>query len=58
MAGRYDVRLSTLISKRSAGAEAILKKALNGYGMIVMGVNSRGGEELFSGNAATAILQG
>ncbi|MES2255216.1 MAG: cation:proton antiporter [Pseudomonadota bacterium] len=55
LAERYDVRFATHISKRGAAAEAILKEARNGYGMIVMGVSPRPGEELFFGNTAVAI---
>jgi Kef-type K+ transport system membrane component KefB/nucleotide-binding universal stress UspA family protein len=57
LAERYDVRLATLISKRSGPAEAILREARNGYGMIVMGVNSRAGEGLFFGNTAAAVFR-
>ncbi len=57
LAGRYEVPLSTFISKRGAAAEAILKGGRRGYDMIVMGVNSRTGEELFFGNTATAVFQ-
>jgi Kef-type K+ transport system membrane component KefB/nucleotide-binding universal stress UspA family protein len=57
LAERYDVRLTTLISKRSGPAEAILREARNGYGMIVMGVNSRAGEGLFFGNTAAAVFR-
>ena len=57
LAERYDVRFSTLISKRSGAAEAILKEAMNGYGMIVMGVSPRPGEELFFGNTAAAVFR-
>jgi nucleotide-binding universal stress UspA family protein len=57
LAERYDVRLSTHISKRGGAAEAILKEAGNGYGMIVMGVNPRPGEELFFGNTAATIFR-
>jgi Kef-type K+ transport system membrane component KefB/nucleotide-binding universal stress UspA family protein len=56
LAERYDVRLATRISKRSAAAEAILKEAKGGYGMIVMGVTPRPGENLFFGNTAAALL--
>jgi Kef-type K+ transport system membrane component KefB/nucleotide-binding universal stress UspA family protein len=57
LAERYDVRFSTRISKRSGAAEAILKEANNGYGMIVMGVSPRPGEQLFFGNTAAAIFR-
>jgi len=57
LAERYDVRLTTLISKRSGPAEAILREARNGYGMIVMGVNSRAGEGFFFGNTAAAVFR-
>ncbi|HEY4126360.1 MAG TPA: cation:proton antiporter, partial [Rhizomicrobium sp.] len=55
LAERYDVHLVTHISKRSGAAEAILKEARNGYGMIVMGVTPRPGEELFFGNTAASV---
>ena len=58
LAERYDVRLVTQISKRSGAAEAILKEARRGYGMIVMGVSSRPGEGLFFGNTAAQVLKG
>jgi Kef-type K+ transport system membrane component KefB/nucleotide-binding universal stress UspA family protein len=57
LASRYDVRLTTFISKRSGAPEAILKEARNGYEMIVMGVSSRTGDELFFGNTAAAIFR-
>ena len=57
LAERYDVRFSTHISKRGGAAEAILKEAANGYGMIVMGVSPRPGEELFFGNTAAAVFR-
>lgn len=55
LAERYDVRFATHISKRGGAAEAILKEARSGYGLIVMGVSPRPGEELFFGNTAVAI---
>ena len=57
LAERYDVRLSTQISKRSGAPEAILKEARAGYQMIVMGVTPRPGEELFFGNTATQVFR-
>ena len=57
LAERYDVRLSTHISKRSAAAEAILREAGKGYGMIVMGASARPGEQLFFGNTAAQIFR-
>ena len=54
---RYDLRVTTRISKRSGAAEAILKEATAGYDMIVMGVTPRPGEELFFGNTAAAIFR-
>jgi nucleotide-binding universal stress UspA family protein len=57
LAERYDVRFATHISKRSGAAEAILKEARNGYGMIVMGVSPRPGEELFFGNTAASVFR-
>lgn len=38
LAERHDLRFAAHISKRGSAAEAILKEARNGYGMIVMGV--------------------
>ena len=57
LAERYDVRLATRISKRSAAAEAILKEAKGGYSMIVLGVTPRPGDGLFFGNTAAALLR-
>jgi Kef-type K+ transport system membrane component KefB/nucleotide-binding universal stress UspA family protein len=57
LAERYDVRLATLISKRGGAAEAVLKEARNGYGMVVMGVNCRAGQELFFGNTAATVFR-
>jgi len=55
LAERYGVRFATHISKRSGAAEAILKEARNGYGLIVMGASPRPGEELFFGNTAVSV---
>ena len=55
---RYDVKVTTRISPRSAAADAILKEAGRGATMIAMGVSARPGEELFFGNTATAVLKG
>jgi len=57
LAGRYDARLITHISQRSGAPQAILREARNGYGMIVMGVTARPGEDLFFGNTAASVLQ-
>ncbi len=57
LAERYDVRFATHISKRGGAAEAILNEAKNGYGMIVMGVSPRPGEELFFGNTAASVFR-
>ena len=57
LAQRYDIWLNTLISKRGGAAEAILKEARSGYGMIVMGVSSRAGEDLFFGNTAATVFR-
>ena len=57
LAERYDVRLTTSISKRGAAAEAILKEGRSGYGMIVMGASSRAGDALFFGNTASAVFR-
>ena len=57
LAERYDVWLSTFISKRDGAAEAILKEARTGYDMIVMGVSQRSGEQLFFGNTASQVFQ-
>ena len=54
---RYDVSVSTRISARSAAGGAILKEARRNAAMIVMGVSSRPGEQLFFGNTATSVLQ-
>jgi Kef-type K+ transport system membrane component KefB/nucleotide-binding universal stress UspA family protein len=55
---RYGVAVTTQISARSAAAGAILKEAARGFSMIVMGVSTRPGEDLFFGNTATAVLKG
>ncbi len=57
LAQRYDVRLSTRISRRTAAAEAILREAGDDYAMIVMGVAPRTGEQLFFGDTAAEILK-
>ena len=57
LAGRYDVQLTTFISKRSGAADAILKKARSGYGLIVMGASTRAGDDLFFGNTASAVFR-
>ena len=49
--------LTTHISQRGGAAEAILKEARERFGMIVMGVSARPGEELFFGNTAAAVLR-
>ncbi len=54
---RYDVAVTTWISRRSTAAEAILKEAKRDFAMIVMGVSTRPGDELFFGNTAAAILK-
>jgi nucleotide-binding universal stress UspA family protein len=54
---RYDVTVTTWISRRSTAAEAILKEAKRDFAMIVMGVSTRPGDELFFGNTAAAILK-
>jgi Kef-type K+ transport system membrane component KefB/nucleotide-binding universal stress UspA family protein len=54
---RYDVKVTTRISPRSAAAGAILKEAGRSATMIAMGVSARPGEELFFGNTATAVLK-
>ena len=57
LAQRYDVQLTTRISKRGAAAPAILAEARRGPAMVVMGVSARPGEQLFFGNTASAILK-
>lgn len=57
LAERYGVRFATQISKRSGAAEAILKEAGNGYGLIVMGVSPRPGQDLFFGNTAALVFR-
>lgn len=55
---RYNVAMTTHISARSGAAGAILKEARRDISMIVMGVVTRPGEDLFFGNTATAVLRG
>ena len=54
---RYDVQLLTALEPKSSADRAILKRAANGYGLIVMGVSQRPGDQLFLGNTANAILK-
>jgi Kef-type K+ transport system membrane component KefB/nucleotide-binding universal stress UspA family protein len=54
---RYNVKVITRISARSAAADAILKEAGRNFAMIVMGVSARPGEELFFGNTVAAVLK-
>lgn len=54
---RYNVRVTTRISARSEAADAILKEAKRSFSMIVMGVATRPGEDLFFGNTASAVLR-
>ena len=54
---RYGVAVTTHISARSAPAGAILKEAARNYSMVVMGVSTRPGDDLFFGNTATAVLK-
>ncbi len=54
---RYDVQLQTALQSRSGAENVILRRAASGYGLIVMGVSQRPGEQLYFGNAANAILK-
>jgi Kef-type K+ transport system membrane component KefB/nucleotide-binding universal stress UspA family protein len=54
---RYDAEVRTIISKRAAAAEAVLKEGRTRHSMIVMGVSPRPGEELFFGDTATQVLK-
>jgi Kef-type K+ transport system membrane component KefB/nucleotide-binding universal stress UspA family protein len=54
---RYDVQLLTALEPKSSADSAILKRAANGYGLIVMGVSQTPGDQLFLGNTANAILK-
>ena len=51
------MRLVPRISQRGGAAEAILKEARNGYGLIVMGVTTRPDEGLFFGDTAATVLR-
>lgn len=57
LAERYGVWLRTRISKRGGAPEAILAEAGKGYGMIVMGVTARPGDQLFFGNTAASVFR-
>jgi len=57
VAERYDVTVSTRISPRAEASATILKEAVRGYTMVIMGVSARPGEELYFGNTATAVLK-
>ncbi len=55
---RYSVAPRTALQPRTAAEGAILKAAAGGgYGLIVMGVNRRPGEQLYFGNTAGAVLK-
>jgi nucleotide-binding universal stress UspA family protein len=54
---RYNVAVTTRISPRSGAAEAILKETRRNISMIVMGVATRPGEDLYFGNTASAVLK-
>ncbi|HXC54221.1 MAG TPA: cation:proton antiporter [Rhizomicrobium sp.] len=54
---RYDVAPRTALQPKATAHEAILKTAAKGFGLIVMGVSRRPGEQLFFGNTAAAILK-
>ena len=54
---RYNVAVATRISPRSGPAEAILREAGRNVSMIVMGVATRPGEDLFFGNTASTVLR-
>jgi Kef-type K+ transport system membrane component KefB/nucleotide-binding universal stress UspA family protein len=54
---RYNVAVTTRISARSAAPEAILKEARRNISMIVMGVATRPGDDLYFGNTASAVLK-
>jgi Kef-type K+ transport system membrane component KefB/nucleotide-binding universal stress UspA family protein len=54
---RYNVAVTTRISARSGPAEAILREAGRNFSVIVMGVATRPGEDLFFGNTASTVLR-
>jgi nucleotide-binding universal stress UspA family protein len=54
---RYDVHLRTALQPKANAESAILTEAEGVYGLIVMGVSQRPGEQLFFGNTANAILK-
>ena len=54
---RYEVNVKTIISKRAAAAEAVLKEGKTRHAMIVMGVSARPGIELFFGDTAGQVLK-
>jgi Kef-type K+ transport system membrane component KefB/nucleotide-binding universal stress UspA family protein len=54
---RYGVTPRTALQPKTAAEGEILKAASSGYGLIVMGVNRRPGEQLYFGNTAGAVLK-
>jgi nucleotide-binding universal stress UspA family protein len=54
---RYDVALRTTLRSKGEADAAILKQAASGYGLIVIGVSRRPGEQLYFGNTANAVLK-
>ena len=57
LAERYGVSLRTALHSQAEADTAILKRAAAGYGLVVMGVSRRPGEQLFFGNTAHAVLK-
>jgi nucleotide-binding universal stress UspA family protein len=58
LAERYAVHLRSQIVGHGDAARAIIGEASRGYGLVVMGVSSRPGRDLYFGNTATQVLLG
>ena len=57
VAGRYDIKIQTVIRSHIPPEEAIVSEAAKRkHDLIVMGVNRRPGDKLFFGEAAAAVL--
>jgi len=57
LAERYSVTVRTALHAKAEADTAILKRASSGFGLIVMGVSRRPGEQLFFGNTASTLLK-
>jgi nucleotide-binding universal stress UspA family protein len=57
LAERYDVPLRHATRADMAPDAAILREAVRGYDLVILGVSRRPGDVLFFGNTAAAVLE-